>query len=106
MTDPTQEILFLASGGDRLVGVLYLPSESPVGAVVTTGPLTSVKEQATGTCARALAERGFASIAFEHRTFGESEGEPRQFELLEGKACGISAAVTTLRCTNGPATCL
>ena len=74
------------SAGDRLVGVLYLPSEQPVAVVVTTGPLTSVKEQATGAYARALAERGFAAVAFDHRTFGESEGEPRQFENPEGKA--------------------
>src|SRR5262249_31253117 len=60
-------------------------------------PLTSVKEQATGAYARAMAERGFAAIAFDHRTFGESEGEPRQFEDPEGKARDISAAVTALQ---------
>ena len=84
------------SAGDRLVGVLYLPSEQPVAVVVTTGPLTSVKEQATGAYARALAERGFAAVAFDHRTFGESEGEPRQFENPEGKADDVRAAVTAL----------
>ena len=84
------------SGGDRLVGWLYLPAGEPVAAVVTTGPLTSVKEQATGAYARALAERGFAALAFDHRTFGESEGEPRQFESPEGKAADVRAAVTAL----------
>ena len=63
-------------------------------AVVTTGPLTSVKEQATGAYARALAERGFAALAFDHRTFGQSEGEPRQFENPEGKAEDVRSAVT------------
>ncbi|HKY76796.1 MAG TPA: hypothetical protein VJS45_11685, partial [Acidimicrobiia bacterium] len=63
------------SGDDRLVGLLYLPAGQPVAAVVTTGPLTSVKEQATGAYARALSERGFAALAFDHRTFGQSEGE-------------------------------
>ena len=58
------------SDGDRLAGVLYLPARQPVAAVVTTGPLTSVKEQATGAYARALAARGFAALAFDHRTFG------------------------------------
>src|SRR5262245_7583192 len=84
------------SGDDRLVGVLYLPSETPVAAVVTTGPLTSVKEQATGAYARALAARGFAALAFDHRTFGESEGEPRQFEDPNGKARDVVAAVSAL----------
>ena len=96
MTETSSEPFTFTSGGDRLVGVLYLPAEQPVAAVVTTGPLTSVKEQATGAYARALAERGFAALAFDHRTYGESEGEPRQFEHPEGKARDISAAVTAL----------
>ena len=79
-----------------LVGVLYVPAEQPVAAVVTTGPLTSVKEQATGAYARALAQRGFAALAFDHRTFGESEGKPRQLEDPEGKAADVRAAVTAL----------
>jgi fermentation-respiration switch protein FrsA (DUF1100 family) len=83
-------------GGDRLVGVLYLPMEPPVAAVVTTGPLTSVKEQATGSYARALAGRRLAALTFDHRTFGESEGEPRQFEDPVGKAADVSAAVSAL----------
>jgi fermentation-respiration switch protein FrsA (DUF1100 family) len=91
----TESFTFL-SGGDRLVGVLYLPAEPPVAAIVTTGPLTSVKEQATGAYARALAERGLAALAFDHRTYGQSEGEPRQFEDPLGKARDISAAVTAL----------
>ena len=84
------------SGDDRLVGALYLPDVRPVAAVVTTGPLTSVKEQATGAYARALAKRGFAALAFDHRTFGESEGEPRQLEHPERKAADVSAAVSAL----------
>src|SRR5262249_53376512 len=85
------------SNGDRLVGVLYLPEGHPVAAVVTTGPLTSVKEQATGAYAQALAERGLATLAFDHRSFGESEGQPRQFEHPEHKAAAVAAAVTALR---------
>ncbi|HEV3364411.1 MAG TPA: alpha/beta fold hydrolase [Acidimicrobiia bacterium] len=90
------EPVAFTSGGDRLVGLLYLPAGQPVAAVVTTGPLTSVKEQATGAYARALSERGFAALAFDHRTFGQSEGEPRQFESPEGKAADVRAAVTAL----------
>jgi hypothetical protein len=97
MSRATSAPLTFDSAGDRLVGVLYLPAEQPVAAVVTTGPLTSVKEQATGAYARALAERGFAALAFDHRSFGESDGEPRQFEIPVGKAADISAAVTALK---------
>jgi fermentation-respiration switch protein FrsA (DUF1100 family) len=94
-TARTESLSFL-SGSDRLSGVLYLPAERPAAAIVTTGPLTSVKEQATGAYARALAKRGFAALAFDHRTYGQSEGEPRQFEDPVGKARDISAAVTAL----------
>src|SRR5262245_20137339 len=90
------ELFSFVSGDDRLAGVLLLPPGEPAAAVVTTGPLTSVKAQATGAYARALAARGFAALAFDHRTFGESSGDPRQFEHPEGKAQDISAAVTAL----------
>ncbi len=85
-----------ASEGDRLVGVLHVPEGEPLAAIVTSGPLTSVKEQAAGAYARAMAERGFAALAFDHRTFGESEGQPRQFENPFGKARDIGHAVTAL----------
>lgn len=91
-----QEKFVFTSAGDSLVGTLFLPDDSPRGAVVTTGPLTSVKEQAAGVYARAMAERGFAALAFDHRTFGESGGTPRQFESPQGKADDIKAAVSAL----------
>jgi uncharacterized protein len=96
MGQTTSELFRFTSAGDRLIGVLCLPAQQPAAAVVTTGPLTSVKEQATGNYALALAERGFAAVAFDHRTFGESGGEPRQFERPEGKADDVGAAVTAL----------
>jgi uncharacterized protein len=83
--------------GDRLAGMLYVPSAAPAAVVVTTGPLTSVKEQAAGAYAAALARRGFAALAFDHRTFGESEGTPRQLEDPLGKAADIGAAVSALQ---------
>ncbi|WP_067692145.1 alpha/beta hydrolase [Nocardia jejuensis] len=91
----TEQFIF-SNDGDRLVGVLHLPEGDALAAVVTSGPLTSVKEQASGAYARALAERGFAALAFDHRTFGESEGQPRQFENPIGKAQDIRRAVTAL----------
>jgi fermentation-respiration switch protein FrsA (DUF1100 family) len=96
MPDAQAQPFVFTSDGDRLAGVLYLPAAKAVAAVVTTGPLTSVKEQATGAYARALSARGFAALAFDHRTFGESEGQPRQLEDPEGKARDVSAAVTAL----------
>jgi uncharacterized protein len=95
--DTERQPFTFSSGEDRLVGVLHLPGDrQPVAAVVTTGPLTSVKEQASGAYADALAARGFAALAFDHRSFGESGGVPRQFEDPEGKARDITAAVSAL----------
>jgi fermentation-respiration switch protein FrsA (DUF1100 family) len=96
MSQARAEPFSLTSEGDALIGMLYLPADRPVAAAVTTGPLTSVKEQATGAYARALAERGFAALAFDHRTFGQSQGEPRQFEHPEHKADDVRAAIGAL----------
>jgi fermentation-respiration switch protein FrsA (DUF1100 family) len=80
-----------------LVGNLYLPDEvEPAGVVVAVGPLTSVKEQAPGTYARAMAERGYAAHAFDYRYFGESGGLPRQFENPEANIEDIKNAVSAL----------
>jgi fermentation-respiration switch protein FrsA (DUF1100 family) len=84
------------SDGVSLVGVLRRPEGRARAAVVTTGPLTSVKEQAAGAYATSLAERGFATLAFDHGTFGESGGVPRQFENPQVKVDDIRAAVAAL----------
>ncbi|MEV0296551.1 alpha/beta fold hydrolase [Nocardia sp. NPDC050710] len=96
MTISTVPFTF-ARASDRLVGTLYLPAGAPVATVVTTGPLTSVKEQAAGVYAAALARRGFAALAIDHRTFGESAGTPRQLEDPLGKVADIGAAVAALQ---------
>jgi uncharacterized protein len=83
--------------GTTLVGNLFVPArDRPRACVVLTGPLTSVKEQATGAYAAALAERGLMALAFDHRTFGESGGEPRQFENPFAKIEDIKAAASAL----------
>ena len=95
-TTNTRRLTF-ESGGERLVGNLSVPSEGePAGVVIAVGPLTSVKEQAAGTYARALAERGYAGLAFDYRHFGESGGEPRQFESPEANVEDIRNAATAL----------
>jgi fermentation-respiration switch protein FrsA (DUF1100 family) len=63
-----------------VVGVLRVPlAQDASAALVFAGPLTSVKEQATGNYAVALAARGFITLTFDHRHFGESGGAPRQY---------------------------
>jgi fermentation-respiration switch protein FrsA (DUF1100 family) len=85
------------SQGEQLVGNLFLPERGkPLGVVVVVGPLTSVKEQAAGTYAHAMAERGYAALAFDYRYFGESGGQPRQFENPEANIEDIKNAATAL----------
>jgi fermentation-respiration switch protein FrsA (DUF1100 family) len=84
------------SEGDRLVGNLYLPQGDAHGVAILTGPLTSVKEQATGAWGSALAERGFVALSFDHRYFGESAGRPRQLENPAAKIADIQAATASL----------
>jgi fermentation-respiration switch protein FrsA (DUF1100 family) len=89
--------LAFESGGETLVGNLYLPEgDAAAGLVVAVGPLTSVKEQAAGTYAQAMAERGYAALAFDYRFFGESGGRPRQFENPEANIEDIKNAATAL----------
>ena len=85
------------SEGETLAGNLFLPEGAkPAGVVVAVGPLTSVKEQAAGTYAQAMAERGYAGLAFDYRYFGESAGQPRQFENPEANIEDIKNAATAL----------
>jgi hypothetical protein len=92
-----------ASEGIELVGDLRLPGggalagAGPAGwpAVVLTGPFTGVKEQVTGSYAGLLAAAGFATLAFDHRGFGESGGR-RQHEDSQGKLADLRAAVSAL----------
>jgi uncharacterized protein len=89
------EQVTFSSQGLRLVGDLRVPTESPGGlpALAFTGPLTGVKDQVVGTYADLLAGEGFVTLAFDHRNFGDSEGEPRQHEDAGGKLADLRDAV-------------
>lgn len=83
--------------GDTLIADLHLPKgEGPHPAVITGGPMTSVKEQVTGTYAKALAARGIAALALDHRYFGESDGTPRQYEHYPSKIADLRAGLGAL----------
>jgi fermentation-respiration switch protein FrsA (DUF1100 family) len=91
-----KEVFKFTCDGDGVVGTLHLPPGEAQGIAVLTGPLTSVKEQASGAWAAALASRGFAALAFDHRYFGESAGLPRQLENPWAKIADIRAAAAAL----------
>jgi uncharacterized protein len=97
MKRTTKTRLTFESEGEALVGNLFLPEGAePAGIVVAVGPLTSVKEQAPGAYARAMAARGYAALAFDYRYFGESGGQPRQFENPDANIEDIRNAASAL----------
>lgn len=82
---------------EPVVGDLYRPAgPGPHPALVVAGPMTSVKEQVTGVYAAALAVRGIAALALDHRHYGESGGRPRQYENPPDKIADLRAAVELL----------
>ena len=89
-----------ASNNQNLVGNLYLPDdyqeETKLPGVVVTGAWTTVKEQMPATYAQAMAERGYAVLAFDFRNWGESGGKERQLENPANKTQDIIAAANYL----------
>ncbi|MEV0997511.1 alpha/beta hydrolase [Nonomuraea sp. NPDC050202] len=84
--------------GLTLAGDLRVPDGvGPWPGLVFTGPFTGVRDQVTGLYAARLAERGYATLAFDHRNWGESEGLPRRHEDPQGKLHDLRAAVSFLR---------
>jgi fermentation-respiration switch protein FrsA (DUF1100 family) len=73
------------------------PTVGRAPGLVFTGPFTSVRDQVTGLYAARLAAAGFVTLAFDHRNFGESGGQPRRHEDPQGKLNDLRAAVSLLR---------
>jgi dienelactone hydrolase len=84
--------------GEPVAGHLHLPRSVSSGlpGVVVAGPMTSVKEQVTGVYATALAARGVAALAIDHRHFGASGGTPRQYERWDRKVDDLVVALDWL----------
>ena len=93
------------SAGSTLVGNLFLPPSYPSGTrlpgLVVAGSWTTVKEQMAGHYARRLAAEGFATLAFDFRYYGESEGEPRQWENPTAKVQDLKNAASFLQSLPG-----
>ncbi|MGA4419590.1 alpha/beta hydrolase [Ralstonia nicotianae] len=75
-----QKVTFKNRYGITLAADLYLPknrTNQRLAALVVGGPFGAVKEQSSGLYAQIMAERGFATLAFDGSYTGESGGEPR-----------------------------
>lgn len=94
-----KEVTF-KSNNQNMVGNLYLPDNYQEGnklpGVVVTGAWTTVKEQMPATYAEAMADRGYAVLAFDFRNWGESGGKERQLENPTNKTQDIIAAANYL----------
>ncbi|SHM64702.1 hypothetical protein SAMN05518668_1154 [Sphingobium sp. YR657] len=91
-----QKVSFKNRYGISLAADLYLPRDRGTGklaAIVISGPFGAVKEQSSGLYAQIMAERGFATLAFDPSYTGESGGEPRNIASPDINTEDFSAAV-------------
>lgn len=91
-----QKVTFKNRYGIKLTGDLYLPKSRGselLAALVISGPFGAVKEQSSGLYAQNMAERGFATLAFDPSYTGESGGEPRNIASPDINTEDFSAAV-------------
>ena len=86
------------SDGVAMAGILCLPDgvERPVPAFAIIGPIGFVKEQSPIQYATRLARMGYVTLVFDPRHFGETGGEPLQFDSPELKTADLRAAVEHL----------
>ncbi|QTC88579.1 alpha/beta hydrolase [Brevundimonas pondensis] len=93
-----EKVTFRNRYGLTLAGDLYLPKtrKGPLAALVVSGPFGAVKEQSSGLYAQTMAERGFATLAFDPSFTGESGGEPRNLASPDINTEDFSAAVDFL----------
>ena len=97
----TQKVVFMNKQLNlRLAGLLRIPEPFDLSknypAVIVTGPMLSVKEQAQSVYAERLTEDGYVTLVFDGSYFGESEGLPRGQELPDVKESDIEGAVDYL----------
>lgn len=99
---PGKNPVWFTSDGFKLAGNVFTPPDFKEGRVystlVTVNPAGAVKEQSAGFYSEKLANLGYITLAFDNRTFGESEGFPRYSEDPFMKVFDIKNAVTFMSC--------
>lgn len=84
--------------GLTLAGIIYLPcnrkDDEKLPGIILGGPMASVKELTQSLYAQLLAERGYATMVFDHSYVGASEGHPRAYEDPEVKGSDWRSAIT------------
>lgn len=63
------------SDGQKVIGNLFRPENNSRGfslpGILVAGAMTGIKEQVAGLYAERIAEAGYATLALDHRHFGE-----------------------------------
>jgi len=81
---PGRNPVWFVSEGLKLAGNLFTPSDFDEShkypAIVTVNPAGAIKEQSAGFYSYKIRDAGFILLAFDNRTWGESEGWPRYRE--------------------------
>src|SRR5580704_1177320 len=97
---PVREDITFPSDGRRLAGHMYLPDDrlatEKLPAVIVVGASSGTKEQTPAEYSRRLVALGYAALAFDHSSYGQSEGTPRSDENPFAKSEDIKSAVTFL----------
>ncbi|MCH5586408.1 alpha/beta fold hydrolase [Shimazuella sp. AN120528] len=88
------------SDGLRIAGQIFYPEHYSANkkypALLFEGPMTGLKDQVVEIYAKKLANLGYLTLTFDHRYYGESEGEPRQLEAPAKKVEDLQNAVSYL----------
>ena len=81
-----------------LAGIVYRPrqrrADEKLPLIIIGGPMASVKELTQSLYAQLLADRGYATMVFDHSFVGSSEGHPRAYEDPEVKGSDWRSAIT------------
>ena len=82
---PGKNTVEYLSNGSKITAHLFIPEDYVEGekrpVIVITPPNSGVKEQTAGLYAEKLSEKGFITLAFDPRGFGESGGHPLLLDL-------------------------
>jgi len=89
------------SEGEKVAADIYLPDDYTKGkkypTIIITPPATGIKEQTAGLYAKRLSEKGYLTMAFDPRGFGESEGEKlllNAYKIADDIRNGVSFLIT------------
>lgn len=99
---PGKNPVWFVSEGVKLAGNLYVPHDydgsQQYPALTTVNPAGATKEQSCGLYASKLIDAGFIVLAFDNRTWGESQGWPRYREDPFMKVEDTKNSLTFLSC--------